>query len=54
MSVIFAVVTTLQSKKEGKDKTILEMHLKKHKKSCLWVQKLYAIFLHWGGACRTS
>ena len=31
MSVIFAVVITLQRKKEGKDKTILQMHLKKHK-----------------------
>ena len=31
MSVIFAVVITLQSKKEGKDKTILQMHIKKHK-----------------------
>ena len=29
--MIFAVVITLQSKKEGKDKTILQMHLKKHK-----------------------
>ena len=33
MSVIFAVVITLQSQKEGKDKTILQMHLKKHKDS---------------------